>query len=172
MDIRELPPEEAAVRRYVEDLWLPYNRELEGVIENFSLAEDGDLVAQELEYRLDRLESDFNGYVAVAGADEAEPLADTDGEFVGFVTTDVDEAPSVFDRPDRIVVCDIYVAESHRGTGLARELFERATAAARERDCPEIKLEVDVGNDRAMTFYEKLGFEPIRHTMVVDVDEE
>jgi ribosomal protein S18 acetylase RimI-like enzyme len=171
MEIRRLPADEAAVRRYVEDLWVPYNRDLEGVIENFSLAGDVDVVAEELEYRLDRLDSEtFRGWVAVDGGD-GERLADTDGEFVGFVTTDVDESPSVFERPDRLVVCDIYVEESHRGTGLARELVERARTEARERDCAEITLEVDAPNDRAIAFYGKLGFETIRHTMVGEVPE-
>jgi ribosomal protein S18 acetylase RimI-like enzyme len=166
VNVRELPPEERAVRRYVEDLWVPYNRELEGIVEGFSLAEDVDVVPAELEYRLDRLDSEtFRCWIAVDGEDGAE-LAATDGDFVGFVTTDLDEAPPVFDRPDRVVICDLYVEEPYRGTGLARELVGIASTEARERGCPELKLEVDVPNDRAVAFYEKLGFEPVRHAMV------
>jgi len=40
MDLVELSAEEAAVRRFVEDLWLPYNRELEATVEWFVLADD------------------------------------------------------------------------------------------------------------------------------------
>ena len=172
MDILRLPGDEAAVRRYIEELWIPYNRELEAVVDGFALADDVDLVAEELEYRLDRHEAEsYRAWVAVDGSLERDDLAHVDGEFVGFVTTDVDESSTVFDRPDRLVVCDIYVREPYRGTGLARELIERVRRRAREIGCAELKLEVDADNDRAIAFYERLGFEPSRHTMVAGVEE-
>lgn len=91
---------------------------------------------------------------------------------MGVITTDIDESPTVFDRPDRLVICDIYVEAPYRGTGLSRELVDRARKRAQESGFPELKLEVDVNNDRARAFYEKLGFEPTRHVMVTDVAEE
>lgn len=170
MDIRRLPGDERAVRRYIEELWLPYNRELEGIVDGFSLAGDVDIVAEELDHRLGRHETEsYRAWVAVDGSPGEGDLAATNGDFVGFVTTDIDESPSVFDSPDRLVICDIYVAEPYRGTGLARELVERAERRARESGCPELKLEVDVENERAIAFYEGLGFEPSRHTMVASV---
>jgi ribosomal protein S18 acetylase RimI-like enzyme len=172
MDIVRLPADEAAVRRYVEDLWLPYHREREATVERFALADDVDLVAEELEHRLDRHRTEqYRAWIAVDGSHEADALADVDGEFVGFVTTDVDEAPSVFDRPDRLVIGDIYVRDAYRGTGLARELVARARTRARECGCAEIGLDVDVDNARALAFYEKLGFEPVRYTMCLDVEQ-
>ncbi|APW98349.1 N-acetyltransferase [Halobiforma lacisalsi AJ5] len=181
MEIRRLPADEAAVRRYLERLWVPFNRELEGIAEGFALADDVDPVESELEYRLDRLEEDsYRAWVAVDADSghsrargrgrEQEPLAEVDGEFAGFVATEVDEPPSTFDRPDRLVIRDIYVGEPYRGTGLARELIDRARTRARERGCSEFALEVDVENERALAFYEKLGFETVRRTMVADVD--
>jgi ribosomal protein S18 acetylase RimI-like enzyme len=170
MNLRRLPPDEAAVRRYVEDLWLPYNRELEAIVDEFALADDVDVVAEERGYRLGLLESeDYRLWIAVDGGNGGSDLADDDGEFVGFVATDIDEAPTVFDRPDRLVVCDIYVREHYRGTGVARELVERARRRARESGCDELRLDVDVENERAIAFYEKVGFEPSRHTMHTDV---
>jgi len=177
VEIRRLPPEEEAVRRYAEQLWLPYHRDLKAAVERHALAEDVDLVAEEVAFRTDRLDSEeFRAWVAVeSGSDggqsdepDGAPLAETDGELVGFVTTERDEAPSVFDRPDRLVIGDIYVRESHRGTGLARELVDRAARRARETDCAELALDVDVDNARAVAFYEKLGFEPLRRRMCVD----
>ena len=170
MDIVRLPDNEAALRRFIETLWLPYSREREAHIDGFALAEDVDLVAEELEHRLSRHETEsYRAWVAIDGIHDATRLVDTDAEFVGFVTTDIDESPSVFDRPDRLVIGDIYVLERHRGTGLARELIDRARTRARESGCAEMRLEVDVGNDRALAFYEKVGFETMRYTMSVSV---
>jgi ribosomal protein S18 acetylase RimI-like enzyme len=78
----------------------------------------------------------------------------------------------VFDRPDRLVIGDVYVLERYRGTGLARELVDRAGRRARESGCAEVRLEADVDNDRALAFYEKLGFETVRYTMSVSVESE
>jgi len=77
----------------------------------------------------------------------------------------------VFDRPDRLLVGDFYVRERHRGDGLARELLDRAVRRAREVGCPELTLDVDVDNERALGFYEKVGFEPYRHKMAAPTDE-
>lgn len=171
MDIRRLPGEEPALRRFIEDLLLPYYRELEEIVDRFALEEDVDFVGEELEYRLDLHESEtFRAWVAVDGSGDEQALADPDGEFAGFVTTDVDEASTLFDRPDRLVVCDLYVREADRGTGLARDLVDRARTAARDQKCPELNLEVDGDNERALAFYEKLGFDPVRYTMAAGVD--
>ena len=179
MDLHRLPAEDAAVRRYVEDLWLPYHRELEATVDAHALADDGDvdLVAEEVAFRLDRLESDdYRLWVAVDGVGSRDGDASDDvdlareGALAGFVGTELEEAPSVFDRPDRLVVGDIYVREPYRGAGLARELIDRAAERARAADCPELALDVDADNERALAFYEKLGFEPHRHRMTVDAD--
>jgi ribosomal protein S18 acetylase RimI-like enzyme len=170
MDIVRLPDDEAALRRFIETLWLSYSREREADIDGFALADDVDLVAEELDHRLSRHETEsYRAWIAIDGTHDETPLADTDAEFIGFVTTDIDESPTVFDRPDRLVIGDIYVVDHYRGTGLARELVDRARARARESGCAEMRLEVDVGNDRALAFYEKLGFETTRYTMGVSV---
>ncbi|WP_255191278.1 GNAT family N-acetyltransferase [Natronobeatus ordinarius] len=162
MDIRPLPAEERAVRRYVEALWLPYHRELEAVVDRHSLAEDVDLVALEVEFRLDQLDSERHEiWIAIDG----------DGEFAGFVTIEVDESPPVFDGPDELLVGDVYVREPYRATGLARELIDRAGDRARELGCAALTLEVDADNDRAFGFYDKLGFEPSRHRLVAPLDD-
>lgn len=171
MELVRLPAEEAAVRRWAEDLWLPYHRELERTVAAHHLAEDVDLVAAEIPFRLDLLDSeDYRAWVAVdPGVDEGS-LADTDGVFAGFITTSVEECPAVFDRPDRLQIGDVYVREAYRGYGLADRLVDRARERARACGCPEFTLEVDVGNERALAFYERLGFEPRQYTMVAAVD--
>lgn len=173
MKLRRLPADEPAVRRYVEELWIPFHHDLEATVDRHALAEDVDLVAEETAFRLDRLdEAGYRAWVAVDdsptdGAGNDADLATTDGDFVGFVTTEIDEASSVFDRPDRLVVGDIYVREPYRGTGLSRRLIDRATERAREAGCAELALDVDVDNERAIGFYENLGFETHRRRMTV-----
>lgn len=176
MHIRQLPATESAVERYVEDLWLPYHRDLEAVVERHNLTEDEDIdvVEEETEFRLDRLDSETHEvWVAIdAPAEEVvgADFAEIDATLAGYVTTEVDECPTVFEYPDRLVIGDIWVRESYRGTGLGRDLVEQAADRADYYDCPELRLDVDVDNERALAFYEKLGFEPYRYQMLLDVD--
>lgn len=182
MEIRRLPADEDAVRRYVDELWLPYHRELESIVDRHALADDADLVAEEVAFRVDLLEAEtYRAWVAVDGRREGSggdgddvagdgDVAAGDGELAGFVTTDVDEAPTVFDHPDRLVVGDVYVRERYRGSGLARDLIDRAAERAREVGCAELTLNVDADNERALAFYRKLGFETHRRQLSVAVD--
>jgi ribosomal protein S18 acetylase RimI-like enzyme len=168
--IRPLPADEAAAQRFAEDLWLPYHRDLEAAVESHNLVDDVPL-DEEVEFRLDRLESDtYRAWVAVEGEPTDAPLAEVDRDLVGFITAEVDECPPVFDRPDRLKIGDFYVRESHRGAGLAWDLFDCAVDDAREADISELSLDADVDNERALAFYEKVGFEPHRHYMTVSVE--
>jgi ribosomal protein S18 acetylase RimI-like enzyme len=173
MHLQQLPPEDAAVRRYVEDLWLPYHRDLEAAVEGHDLADDVDLVAEEMPFRTDRLEDDnYTLWVAVddAGGEDVT-LATGEGDLAGFVSSEVDEPPSVFDRPVRLVVCDLYVREPYRGSDLSRDLVDRVVERADSAGITELALDVDVDNERALAFYEKLGFEVLRHRMTARVAE-
>ncbi|WP_050033006.1 GNAT family N-acetyltransferase [Halorubrum halophilum] len=189
MEIRRLPATEAAAERYAADLWLPYHRDLAASAAAHALADqpDEELIAAEAEFRLDLLREndDYRTWVvavdAGVGAGEGDPASldpedpvpvgvpDPDRDLVAFLSTSVDECPAVFDRPDRLVVGDIYVAEPYRGTGIGGRLMERAAVDAREQDCGALRLDVDVDNDRAMAFYEKQGFEPYRKQMTREV---
>jgi len=169
--IRQLPTDEDAVRRFAEELWLPYHRDLEAAVESHALADDVPLET-EVEFRLDYLESDtYRAWVAVDGEPTDGPLAELSRELVGFVTANADPCPPVFDRPDRLKIGDIYVQESHRGDGLADDLLDRVADHARETGAPELSLDVDADNERAMGFYQKVGFEPHRHIMTVSVED-
>ena len=173
MDIRPLPAEAAAVRRYVADVWQPYHEDLADAVEGHALADAITDVEANTEWWLDHMDEDFRAWVAVAGADDESAdvsPADTDGELVGFITTSIDECPPVFVRSDWLLVGDFYVREDYRGSGLARELMEQAATRAREADCGALELNVDVDNDRALAFYEKMGFEPRRYRMHLDID--
>lgn len=176
MEIRPLPADEGVVRRYVEELWLPYHRELAATVDRHGLAEDVALVSEEAEFRLDRLESDqYRGWIAVdvppkEGSPSTVDLADGTGALAGFITTDVEESPTVFSGPDQLRIEDIYVLEAYRGSSLARELMDQAAQYAREAGCPELTLDVDVDNERATRFYEKLDFETYCRQMFLPVE--
>lgn len=178
MHLRRLPAEEPAVRRYVEELWLPYHRELASAVEDHGMADDADVVDEEVAFRLERLASeDHRTWVAVDEVGgkttdaDASALTAPENAFAGFVTADVERSPSVFDRPDRLVVGDIYVCAAFRSTGLAHRLVRRTARYARETGCGELVLEVDADNERALAFYDSLGFETRRRRMVVSADE-
>ncbi|MFC4492651.1 ribosomal protein S18-alanine N-acetyltransferase [Streptomyces ovatisporus] len=55
----------------------------------------------------------------------------------------------------------IGVLPSHRGTGLGARLLRALLAAAGDRDCHEVLLEVRVDNAPAQRLYERFGFTPI-----------
>ncbi len=167
------------MRRYVEELWLPYNRELERTVAEFALADrpDADLVDAEAEFRSGRLAEDgFEIWIAVDdaaadGVDADAELGAADLPLAGFVAAEREPAPTVFDRPDRLVIDDLYVRELYRGGDLARDLVGRAASYAEAADCPQVALDVDTDNERARAFYDSLGFEPRRHRLVVDTAE-
>lgn len=53
------------------------------------------------------------------------------------------------------------VIPSERGTGLAKELMDHHEEEARRIGCKQLFLEVINGNDRAINFYKKIGYEKI-----------
>lgn len=166
MHIRSL--REPEIRQFVEELWLPFHRELVTVSETHELADDVDLVATETDYRREQLAADDQrAWVAV----DSEPSAPVDTEFAGFLTAEAAESPSVFTRADRVVVNDLFVHEPHRGTGLADELLARAAGWARDLGHGAIELSVHVDNDRARAFYDRHGLEARRERLVADVGE-
>jgi ribosomal protein S18 acetylase RimI-like enzyme len=104
-----------------------------------------------------RCADDDPGCVLVAEGDDA-----ADGD---------DEPPAgyAFLLPERLafvwdaaVLNELWVAPSHRRTGLADDLFEGALAHARGQDLPlaRLLLDVDAANGRARAFYDRHGFEP------------
>lgn len=53
------------------------------------------------------------------------------------------------------------VHPDHRGTGVSHRLFELHKEIALENDCRQLFLEVIAGNDRAINFYRKKGYEKV-----------
>ncbi|MGB9128543.1 MAG: GNAT family N-acetyltransferase [Thiobacillus sp.] len=68
------------------------------------------------------------------------------------------EGFSTFACKPLVNVHDVVVASSHRGQGIAAQLFAEVEAIARERGACKLTLEVLDGNASARALYRRLGF--------------
>jgi ribosomal protein S18 acetylase RimI-like enzyme len=168
MHIRRVRNEEEPMRLFVEELWLPYLRELPGQ----SVA-DGVDVEDVVDFRTDHFDApDKRLWVALDDVeDTAGPVHELDATLAGFLSSTLATPPQKFDNPDRLRIGNVYVDPAYRGTGLADDLVARALQHAREDGAEELTLEVDADNDRALAYYETLGFDVERYRMRVPLGE-
>ncbi len=102
-------------------------------------------------------------------AHQGKFIADDGGRWVGTVTVLLRE-PGASDHLDRAVTASradlvgVYVAPSHRGTGLLGRLVDAAHDWARDRGAEALTLDVHVDNARAQAAYRRLGFVPTGET--------
>ena len=89
---------------------------------------------------------------AAAGNDLAVFLAFDGSDCVGLAGGKHDDLGA-----DRQLI-SMWVAPSHRGTAVATALVEAVVDWARAEGCSSIGLWVTRGNDRALRFYERMGF--------------
>lgn len=162
------------MRRFVEELWLPYQYDLEASVDAHVMAEEID-VDEIVEFRTEHFDDPTKRlWVALDDVDDPSgSLADVDATFPGFLSTSLRTPPAKFDSPDRLALGNLYLDPDYRGTGLADDLVARAIQQAREEGAVELSLSVDADNDRALAYYEKLGFDVARYRMrvpVADVD--
>lgn len=172
MDIRRVRDEKTDIHRYVEDAWLPYHEELSESIDPHAL-EDGVDRQGVVELLHDRLDSpDTRLWVAIDGIDDhTAPVSSCGGTIAGFVTTALSPKPPELDWPDRVEISDLWVKDTYRGSGLAMDLGERALQQAREDGCTELTVDVSVDNERAIAFFERLGFEIHSYRMHVPLED-
>ena len=96
---------------------------------------------------------------AYAGDGDAVTLiAEDRGELIGFVIAHIKRVETGCEA--YIVTLD--VAPECRRKGLARELMAEVEARALAEGARRIHLHVFLGNDAAIRFYERLGYERIR----------
>ncbi|MFP5410483.1 MAG: GNAT family N-acetyltransferase [Gammaproteobacteria bacterium] len=72
------------------------------------------------------------------------------------------EGFSTFACAPLVNIHDVVVRDTHRGRGIAAQLFAEVETIARERGACKLTLEVLSGNRAARTLYEKLGFDDYR----------
>lgn len=83
-------------------------------------------------------------------------IAYLDGAAIGLVNCF--EAFSTFAARPLINIHDFVVLAAYRGRGVSQHLLQAVEAAARERGCCKITLEVLSGNEAARAAYAKFGF--------------
>jgi ribosomal protein S18 acetylase RimI-like enzyme len=91
------------------------------------------------------------------GADSAFEalIAERDGVPLGLCL--FFESFSTWDGCRGVYVQDMYVAEAARGLGLGRRLLAEAAAISRARGGSYLRLSVEADNDKAQTFYARVG---------------
>jgi GNAT superfamily N-acetyltransferase len=89
-------------------------------------------------------------------------IAEEDGDLIGQVTV-IPAARSgrPLDEPSLAHLANLFVRESHWGTGLASALDDAAIEHARDRGFAEMRLFVAAAHARARRFYEREGWHPV-----------
>ena len=103
----------------------------------------------------------------IASDDEALLVAEVGGDVVGLawvVVRQGPDGPSLV--PRRFALVDaLGVLEPHRSRGVGRLLMHAAEAWARGKGLAEIELSVAGFNERAIAFYERLGYATMMRRM-------
>jgi ribosomal protein S18 acetylase RimI-like enzyme len=80
---------------------------------------------------------------------------DDDDELVGFVH--FRPFPRTLDGNEACFLDDLWVAESHRGKGLAEALIDRVRAIACDRGWSHVRWVTDAKNTRARALYDRIA---------------
>lgn len=115
------------------------------------------------EYRRNDLQSLYDALnMPDAGVFVAEDRA---GRLVGHVVVMAGRSESSTGEPQGWVF-DVSVTPDHWGSGVARRLMERAEGFVQDRGLRYLGLGVTSANERAVAFYERLGYQEERKQMV------
>jgi ribosomal protein S18 acetylase RimI-like enzyme len=110
--------------------------------------------------------SDFDEYWPTAAAlldHNLVVVAELDGRLLGC-------ALAARTRSDIGHVFGLYVRPEGRRQGVGRTLLRAAATVLRERGARWILVDVDLGNDEALRFYERLGFEQTGLRLTIDAE--
>ena len=101
-------------------------------------------------------------------------VAEQDGKLSGAVTVEVRNVPDIpIIRPRSYVMIDtLVVDEDSRSRGIGQALMKTAHEWGKARGIREFELGVFAFNEGAIRFYEKLGYEILRHRMVWNMPED
>lgn len=152
------PIEQVDPDRFIDELWMPFAREMAALDDRNALTEN----AADHAHR--HFISQFEDS-AVWGR-----IAVEDESLLGYATAEPDDQPPIFERGPVLVVNQLYVAGPHRRQGIARRLIELADEAARARGCDRLVLSVNADNEAALAFYEDRAFDRWRYKLSRPVD--
>lgn len=72
--------------------------------------------------------------------------------------------------PQRFLYIDIIVvSEKFQGNGMGQKLFEASKQWAKDRNLTRMEIHVYDKNQKALRFYEKLGFLPLKHELEIRI---
>jgi len=156
MNLRKASIEDA--EEIVLELWLPLAREMEDISDYNELADE--LNKEELiDYRKNKLKE--GNSVTVVSEDEES--------LTGFATISTKERSEIFSRGKYAKVNEIFVKENFRRKGIASDLLNRLFEHAKELNCEQVELNVNVENEPGKRLYENEGFESEKIKMVRDL---
>ena len=138
---------------FVDDLWVPFAREM-AALDDFDTLADHGVRANVFSYVKDRF----------SDADIATFVAEDD-DLVGYVSVEKRTPPPVFARGPRGYVDGLFVREQYRRHGIAEALLSRAESWARRQDCEYISLDVHAENHVAQSLYRRNDYVTKRHRM-------
>ena len=84
-------------------------------------------------------------------------IVECNGERAGFLQLTIIPYMTYTGRP-RGMIEGVRIDKAHQGQGIGRELILHAIEKARSRHCHLVQLTSDKKRDRAISFYESLGF--------------
>jgi len=88
-------------------------------------------------------------------------LASAGGAPVGYLILGPADLPLVDPDPRDCEIKRVYLLSRYQGGGVGRELVQRAIDEAKSRGARRVLLGVYSGNERAISFYQRLGFATI-----------
>ena len=87
-------------------------------------------------------------------------IAEIDGQAAGMVTAQINEETGSLVHPHKYCrIGSISVSISHRGSGIGRSLMSAIEAWATSQGASDLRLTVWDFNQRAIAFYEELGYQ-------------
>ena len=94
-----------------------------------------------------------------------------DGEIVGFVAGRIRTLPPYFGSASIGAISEVFVTESHRGTGIGRRLLAFAVDWFLTQHITRVELQVVAGNADGIRFYRQLGWHEELIQMVWDTSQ-
>lgn len=85
-------------------------------------------------------------------------IVEVDNNIAGYAKLTINAINEYIKGTRTLEVSRIYLLQGYIGRGIGKELMARAAQEAKERDCDSIWLGVWDKNQKAISFYEKIGF--------------
>ena len=87
-------------------------------------------------------------------------LVQAEDRIAGYVKLNYGTAQTEPDQPNSCEIERIYVHQDLKGQGIGKQLFQTAVSHAHARGADYVWLGVWEKNDKAITFYERIGMKP------------